>query len=620
MKKTDKTVKKDALYDEPKDVKTVKDVKLWHERVSLAKKAKDAWCDSSGANRFVEGYKGKFDLFFQNRQGKIKVPPINEIFAYVQSDIASTYNRDPYITVNPKAGTVLGAKLREVRLNYWWRELGIKEELELEIIDKDLVGSAWHKVGMSFNSVGSGDQLKIEDEKLYSMRVDWKDLFWGMNAKRPPKDCQWMAQRIIRPLDDIKAKYPAAKGLEGCPNPEVDKSTYDNATYKDDIKVGVMYEIWDARSKQIYLIAEGMEERYLEEPRPWPDYLDEFPFLQYWDFWTPGSAYPMSAIAPWEAQILEEMTLLAQAVNHAKRWNRQAWVKNPVDENALDKFERGDDGAIVVANGDVGPDSLRFVDFGPLPVDFYLLMDRLQAIKRNIHGQPEFARGGVTKTSTRTIGELQLMSQGAKGRDERKIDRLETHLENIARHMDAHLQANFDIEETIKVTGETPEEVLQALGSHYNPITHTVTYTPKEIKGDYDIDIKAGSTLPLDKQNRQQMMEVILQAIAPIAPNGFTSPFLNALLQEILRDYDIKSLQEAYQQELAQAQQRAQQAAEEGDIEKEKVKAEAQKRSAQAEQVHVDTEMAAQELFLGPVGRAQVERMKKPEPKPVGAK
>lgn len=602
------------LYEQENSTKQSesKDVSLWHERISIAKKAQEQWSEESGAKRFVKEYKGDYGIVFHSRNKKIPIPAINEVFAYVQSDISTTYNRDPYITVNAEAGTTHGAALWEVILNYYWRELKTKEELEYEIIDKDLVGYSWHKVGYATKSIGSGDALKILGESLYSKYLGWKDVLWNIGSRRPPNDCQWMAQRIVWPLQQIKDKYPAAKGLEGSPNPEVDEETYKKSSYKDDIKVGVMWEIWDAKERQICLIAENLKDRWLEKPKPWPDYLDEFPFLMYWDFAVPGSDRPMSAIAPWEAQILEEMVLMGSAINHAKRWNRQLFIKSgQIDENALDKFERGDDGAIITVNGDLGPDAFRFADFGQLPTDFYLLMDRLQAIKRNINGQPEFVRGGVTKTNTRTIGELNLMQQGTRSRQDRKIDRLETHLENIARHMMSHLKANFDFEQTIKITGDTPEEIIQALGPNYDPQTGQVTYAPEDIQGDYDVDVKAGSTLPMDKQTRIQVMETILQTVATVTVQGPMSPFLNALIQELLKDYDIKSLEEAYQLEVEQAQQAKAEAQGQQSIEDQKIGAEAAKRQAQAEQIGVETEIQSQEAAAGPIGRAQLERIKK---------
>lgn len=572
-----------------------KQVATWQERVNLGKQENERWAEDSGANRFHKEYEGKYDLVFHLRAKQIDVPPINEVFAYCQSDIASTYNRDPYMTVVPRGGgSVLGAYLREVWLNYEWRELKIKEEMELELLDKNLGGYAFHKVGMAIDSYGTDEQLKIENETLYSRRVDWRDVFWNLGSRRPPYDCMWMSQRFIMPLDDMKQKYPAAAKLTGSVPPNMNKDIYNKLMFKDDIKVGIGHEIWDARSKQIFTLAEDLTDRFLAPPRPWPAYLDEFPFLMYWDFAIPGKPRPMSAIAPWEAQIQEEIILLAQAVNHAKRWNRQLFIRGgSVDENSLDKYERGDDGAVIVVNGNLDDSSFKFADFGQLPTDFYLLMDRLKAIKREIHGQPEFERGGVTKTGTRTEGELLMIQQGAKGRTDRKIDRLETHLENIARHMMAHMSANFDFEKMVKVTGETPDHVIQALGDKFDPVTRTVRFTEDDIKGEYDIEIKAGSTLPLDKSHRVQVLETVLQTVAQVATQGPMSPFLNELVQEILRDFELKGLQKAYELEQQNAQQNAQQAAQNQQVDQGKTAAETAKRAAQAQQIQTETQIMA---------------------------
>src|SRR6185295_19873360 len=153
--------------------------KKWHERISLAKRVQDDWARESGANRFHDEYKGKFDsVFFTTRFKKIPVPPVNEVFAYVQTDIAYTCSRNPYLAVNATSGTVKAARLWEVTVNYHWRHLKTKQESELEIIDKDLAGMAWHKVGNTMYSEGSGEALRIHDKGLYSRRVDWRNLFW----------------------------------------------------------------------------------------------------------------------------------------------------------------------------------------------------------------------------------------------------------------------------------------------------------------------------------------------------------------------------------------------------------------------------------------------------------
>lgn len=593
----------DATTVTVKDPKTPQEsVKLWHERVSIARQGNEDWARTSGADRFTEEYNGKFSIFFNGLKGQIPVPPINEIFAYVQSDLATTYNRDPYLSVNPKAGTVKGAKLWETIINYYWRHLKTKSEVEPELIDKDLVGYGMHKTGWEVESEGAQEEMRIVKEGLYSARVDWKDIVWNFGAKKPPYDCLWMAQRIVKPLLYVKAKYPAAANIKGTQSPEVDKTAYDNATFKDDIKVAVMWEVWDGMKKERFLLAEGLNEEYLEKPRPWPDYMSEFPFLMYWDFYAPGKSRPMSAIAPWEPQVLEKMVLLASAINHSKRWNRQVLIrKGAMSEGDLDKFERGDDGAILdyTGTGNLN-ENLKVFDWGTLPVDFYLLMDRLSAIERDVNGQPEFQRGGVTKTSTRTEGELQLIQAGAKGRTDRRVDRFETHLENIARHMMMHLKANFDFEETLRITGETPQEVIEALGDHFNPITRTVTFTPKDIEGDYEVEVKAGSTLPLNRETKTQIIQSILQTVGSVQEQG-VSPLLRALISELLQEFDMKVLQEAFQQEEQAADQNAQAEAQAAQAQQIKDKTQAAKNVASADKIGAEADATRMQIHPGAV-------------------
>lgn len=573
-----------------------KEVGLWHERISITKKEQEQWAGDSGAKRFLKEYEGDYGIVFFARNRQVPIPPINEVFSYVQSDIATTFNRDPYIEVNAEAGTTKGAALWEVILNYYWRVLKIKEEIEYEIIEKDLVGYGWHKTGSN------------KDGKPYSNYVCWDEVLWNIGSKRPPVDCMWMAHKITMPLTKIKKEFPAAKGMEGSPNPEVNKDSYKTSAYKDDIKIGVIWEIWDKEKREIVLIADNLKDRYLAPKRPWPDHVKDFPLDMYWDFAIPKKPRPMSSIAPWEKQILEEMVIMGSAINHAKRWNRQLFIKGGnVDDNSLDKFERGDDGAVITVNGKMDDSSFKFADFGQLPTDFYLLMDRLQAIKRNINGQPEFAKGGVTKTGTRTIGELQLMQQGNQSRQGRKIDRLETHCENIARKIMAELKANFDLDETVRITGEVPDEIIAALENNYDKVTQTVKFTPEEIQGEYDVDIKSGSTLPMDKQTKMQVLEIVGQVIAQAAASGLASNLVVAWLGEMLDGFDIKSLKEAFQADLKAAEEAKQQDAQQQHPDEMKTLAEAEKRLAQTEQIKADTEIS--------ILQAKLEAMKGPEEK-----
>lgn len=600
------------------------EVGLWQQRVLYSKNDSEQWAKTSGAERFCEEYKGKFrDMSYKNRSGAaVAIAPINHVFAYVQTDLAVMNNRYPYVTVNPtKKATVMAAKIRETWINYKIRELKLQEELDLELMDKDLVGFGWHKTGVQMNSEGTGEQLKIHEQKLYSMRVDWRDVFWNLASKRPPYDCQWMAQRIVRPLDDLKARYPNAANLEGTMDKSIDPKVYGESKYKDDLKYGTMYEIWDARSKRILKIADGLKDKWLEDPVPWPAYFDEFPFLMAADFLVPGEPRPLSAIAPVEEQIKDEMFVMAQAVNHVKRWNRQMIVPQGtfMDENMLDKFEQGIDGSILTTSAKVERDQVIMLDFGQLPADYYMILDRLREIINMTTGQPGIEQGTVTKTQSRTLGELQMVKLGAKSRTDRRVANFQCHLKNIARQMMMHMEGNLDLPEMFQVVDETPDVVIQALGGTFDPLTRTVSFTPEQIKGEFEIDIQAGSTLPLDKQTRMQVLDSILQSLGQAATQGINSAFIREIVMEMLEDFQMKGLEVAFAQD-AQAAQAAQQAqAESQQTEDQKVAAETAKRFAQAKEVSANAEVAKQDADIGVLGRVLAERAKvppKPEPKP----
>jgi hypothetical protein len=395
-----------------------KDVSRWHDRIKTAAKRRERVGLDYGWERIIKEYKGKYNLTLGSGDPstRIDVPPINQVFSYVQSDIAGMNFRDPYLAVNPKkTSSVKSAKIIEAKINYDWREMKLKQEVDSEMIDADLVGHGWHKDGYNMDLEGSDDQLKITKEGMYSMFVSWRDVVFNVGARRPPKDCLWMAHRIIRPRDLAVEKFPSLQKLQGSDHPHLSKDECATSDYKDDIKVVVFWEVWDGMKREKFLLAEGFE-GYVKPPTPWPEYYEEFPFSMLWYYETPDEPYPMSPIYPWEAQILEVNKLFAQMLNHAKRWNRQVFYKGTaINEKEMDKYEQGVDGAMIKVDGQ-GPlnEALRFADYGNLPQDFYMILDRLAQVERETNGQPEFERGGVTKTNTRTWANFSPLPRGPR--------------------------------------------------------------------------------------------------------------------------------------------------------------------------------------------------------------
>jgi hypothetical protein len=562
------------------------EVALWHDRINTSRKWRDDIKERNGWERFISEYKGEYKVVL----GNLQVPPINEVFAYTQSLITFLFARNPYISVNPKkTGTILGAKILEAAVNYFWRELKIKEEVQREIIDAILVGHGWHKTGMDVQFDGK----VIHSDKMFSNRISWKDVFFNIGAMNPPYDCRWVAHRIYMPVDDMKKKFgTVAANVNGVSLPATSQDTYNSAKFKDDLRYGCIYEIFDAKSRMIYLISDEVPFQYLQDPKPWPEYLETVPFSMIQFNPINDEAYGLSDIAPWEAQILEKIKVFTMSLNHVKRFNRQLPIKKgTMSPESMDKFEKGIDGSILEVTGNY--EQLRPLDFGALPPDIYIILDRLDAIKRNVNGLPETFQGGQFKTQTRTLGELEAVQGGAMGRIQRKIDVVETHSENIARQILANLMNQFPLETAVKITGQEPQEVIAAFqdAGIFDPVSQTISFKSDDIKGEYDVAVKAGSTLPLDKGTRDQILDRLIELAIPLAQANSIPPFLEELIKERLKAYDILSLEEAFKmQQEALAKSEDEQLQLES-IQAQKTLAETAKRHAQAELIQTDTDL-----------------------------
>ncbi len=573
------------------DLKEPQQVQKWQDRISVSRRWRDQVSQENNWETYLDEIEGKYDVVL----GNIQVPPINEMFAYKDSSLANLYYKDPFIAVNAKKdATILSAYILEAGVNHLWSELKLKADLELQITDGLFVGHAWNKVGNNIKTSGSGDLLQIVEDSIYANRVSWRDMYMNVGCKNPPKDNVWLAQRIYRPTDDVKKDYPKlAKRLTGSSYPSIDIKYMKNILYKEDFNFTAIYEVWDAHERMIYTLADEVNDKYLEDPKPWPEWLNEFPF-QFLSFHNiPDKPYPQSDVGPWEPQVKEKIKLFTMMLNFAKRWNRQMLMKKgTMGLQEIDKFEKGIEGSILMASttGDIQT-ATKMLDWGSMPPDFFMLVDRLDALIDRIRGQSQFQQGGVTKTATRTSGELELIKGGADSRNDRKQDRIENHCANIARHLIMQMKNNFDVPFIAKITGKEPPEIIQAFQDQgmYDPASQTIKFDKSAIQGDFDVSVKAGSTLPLDKMTRDKILTSVYQMSVPLASAPSVPPFIAEIIQELLKDYEIKGLKVAFDQQAQDVQQKQQSSQQEQDLLDQKTMSETAKRNAQAQNVQIDT-------------------------------
>lgn len=529
------------------------DSKTWITRIDRARKFRDQVRDKQGWLRFLDEYKGEYKVAGQ----PIKALPINLVYGYVQTAISKIYFRDPHMTVSPRKGsTAMGARIIELLLNYIFKELNLKNENGKVLLDTYLISHGWLKYGYSGEIEKAPGEAPdensefIKNEEIWASYVPWDDVLFDVTlSKDPPYDCNWIAHRIIKPLDEIKGnpRYENTEKLSSNVSVRDSKGEKIDETLKDsDLDLFEFWEIWDKKTNKIYCVAEGTEGYLREVGNTYQ--MEGLPFSMLKFNLIPGEPYPLSDIAIIEPQVLERIRLRSAQVNHIKRWSRQLSIeKGSMSKQEMEKFSQGIDGAVTEREkGSQPPVPIQYAD---MQKESFLLDDLIQRDMDAVIGQNDVERGGQARTKTDTLGELKEQQEGTAGRAAKRQDQLEDFLEEAARKIIALIKQFQNTPRYVKITGMSPEEIaegFQGLQTDANGIY----FTKDDIQGEYDIEVKAGSTLPLNRQNKVKVIEALISAgpSIGIVPG---SPVSVELGKALVRELDLKDVEKAYEQQIA---------------------------------------------------------------------
>jgi len=262
----------------------------------------------------------------------------------------------------------------------------------------------------------------------------------------------------------------------------------------------------------------------------------------------PGKPYPLSDIGLIEAQIMEKIKLRSMQLNHLKRWNRQIFIdKGAISEEEVSKYQLGIDGAVIRPEPG-GSQKVFLPQYPPIQAEIFQVENLIQMDMDGIIGQSQVDRGAPAQTRTRTLGEVELIRSGSLSRSERKKDTLEDFMEEVCRKMIQLLKQFQLTPRYVRALGQDKAAIEEQLKERFDGVG--LSFTKEDIQGDFDVEAKAGSTIPLSKENRLRILEEILR-LGPnigILPGGNVS---RAVGREILRDLDMKEAERAYQEDAA---------------------------------------------------------------------
>jgi hypothetical protein len=514
-------------------------VKEWQERIKLGEAFRqpheDKWM------RFIGYMQNKFiDVMPANQADYIGV---NLVHPMVKVIIPSIYSKNPDVVVVPRQEKYQQAAYDMQKfIRYIFREIDLKTEVKLTILDALLCGHSWIKTGfatqfeaieeekekkqtlidyaLSIMGVASSeeeeDNYSEENKQRYAAAPNEKivqERPWALRTSpfrmvvpaysQRPEELPWIAEQIVMPMIDLEnhPDWDLPKDLS--PSTDVYKllqkrgtSISQSGTISDkDLQYKVMYEVWDLREGCIYMISDNDEHCYDFKTNEYRFLDSRHPYVMLKFNDVPDEFYPLSDVEPWEPQLLELNQTRSQMVNHRKRYNRRyVYSEGVFTTEELAKLEKGDDGSVIATSADDARTAVMPVQDAALPPEAYAVEQRVKADITEISGITTYQRGN-TSQGAKTATEAAIVEGQSRNRNDERLDVVTTFVGRITKNI-ASISQKF----------MTQDLVFPIIGE--GAISWVQLNDDRTLAGDFMFEVTYGSSVPINPDvDRQQFNE-----------------------------------------------------------------------------------------------------------------
>lgn len=523
-------------------------LKRYRNRLNHARKWREQQGYDDTWKRLLDLYKGKHFPPGMDDEDRIAIniafSTINVIF--------------PSITVNHPKIEVLANKpededravISEAVVNYWWRHYDFRAPFRRAAKDFLTIGHGWIKVGYKFeeraeeldedergeaakNLMAEADQFAAEnpemagdlptDEEIQANapetrtvvtedrptleRVSPFDMFVDPEATCMD-DARWIAQRIVRPLEDVRNDKKYKQGTRRTTKADAVVSSNwlseeQRRKMDGDIDRVTVWEFYDITANKMCVFAEGSDD-YLIDPIEMP-YAFGHPYEFIANYEVPDEFYPIGDLEMVEAPQQELNKTRSQMMNHRKKYGRKylyrASALGPEGREGLESNE--DNIAIEVVDDNLPlQDVILPVPITPMAGDLYQYSDLIESDMDKVSGVNEYARG-ATPEIRRTATEAAMIQDGANARSADKLALIEISIGNIARKV-LQLAQQY-------MTGEQAARIVGTDGTQF-----WFEYDHEDIEGEFDFSVEGGSTQPQNETFRRQQAVAMMNSLGPL--------------------------------------------------------------------------------------------------------
>ena len=536
----------------------------------------DCWTD------MVDLYRGESIFPASGRASEDRIA-INQAFSTINVIYPAVSVSRPQITVvanQPELET--RAVFVQAMVNHQWERYRMQEPFRRAVKDALIVGHGWCKMlwsyeeaekdlteeefALRFQTALVDEQSLAEEEgrdpasdedlarqiiasskqtivdRPVLERISPHDMFVNP-AATSLEDARWVAQRIVRHIDDVKTDPAYSRKARDNAMPGLTLADPHYARHQENYESNELvevFEFYDLARQTMCTFTAGATE-YLIRPRSMP-YAFGHPFEMVRNYEVPDHFYPMGDLEMIAPLVKELSKTRSEMMNHRARYARKYLArKAAISQSDLTKIASKRDGEVIFVEDDSVPlaDVIQPVNQIGMDPGLYNWSQAIENDIQDISGITEFMRGGGGQIR-RTATEASLLQDAANVRTAEKLDRVETFIANLATKL---LQINQQY-----VTGQQAAKVVGRDGGSV-----FVPYTREDIKGQYEFRVEAGSTVPKNETFRRQSALGMLQAMGPFIQTGQVN--VQELLRVVLRDgFAIKN-PEKFLQEPPQQQQ-----------------------------------------------------------------
>lgn len=523
--------------------------RIQRELVGSARWREDAGYDNMW-RRMIDLYRGKhWPNTTANNEDLIAV---NLAFSTINVIAPSVSVNHPKVVVTPnQPDDVDRAAFVEAVINYLWKHHDYRSPFRRAVKDFLVFGHGWVKVGWKFvekeRSLSDEERSELLDEALLEVdtfaaedpamafslpdddeiaanipqtmamivedqpfveRISPFDIFVDPEATCL-EDAKWVAQRIIRPLqeakDDRRYKASARKQLTADSLTNAIGGVADEQLENQlhDVERTVVYEYYDVTENTMAVLSRSGDE-FLVDPTPMP-YVYGHPFVMLRNYDIPDYFYPMGDLEAIESLQEELDKTRSQLVNARKRYGRKyLYHERSFGPEGREALESDEDGRLVPVVDENKPLSEVVVPMPQVPLspEVYNVSEIIEGDINTVSGVSEYARGQMPEIR-RTATEASIIADAGNARAADKLAIVELGIGQIARRVMMLMQQYMTGEQMARIADKGGGDLF-------------VPYSREDIVGEYDYSVEAGSTQPMNDTIRKQQAVSLLNAMAPL--------------------------------------------------------------------------------------------------------